>query len=219
MPAPQLDPLTHTYLLDGYKLDAVTYVIGKVLRQAENPWWTLEHRIRGTYVHRITEAIDEKNWDPRLVEFPDRPTLSDEVKEGIIQRGHAYQKFLDESGFHCEQQELTVWDVGLRLAGRVDKIGMFARGRYAGDRAIVDIKSGEPTPAAYPQVTLYEHLLRESHPEIAEQIKHRVILWLRPDGTCRPEYRNLQNEGKFDLVEALAIYRTYRFMERHGMFQ
>lgn len=211
----EFNPTAHEYRKDGTLYDPVTKVCSAVL-QTENPWWKPDHRLRGTFVHRITEAVDDEVWDPRLTVFPASLGWEDSAKEKVIQRGFAYEKFLKETGFRAIHKELIVWSDSLQVAGMLDKYGMFTKGRYAGDAAIVDIKSGEPTPSAIIQVALYEILLEDSHPHMKGMVKQRVILHLREDGTCRPEYRNANN-GYNDRMEALSVVNTYRFMKRNKL--
>ena len=207
---------THEYRAEGIKLRSVTQVLSKVL-QTDNPWWKREHRLRGTFVHRITDVIDEGAWDPRLTTFPASLGWDDKQKEKVIQRGFAYQRFVDETGFRVLKNELMVHSLGLRLAGTLDKLGIFTKGRYAGCLVIGDIKSGEPTPAAILQVMLYQILLEETDPEIIKgQETIRMVLHLRDDGQARPEYRT-NNNGHMDRADALAVLRTYDFMERNKL--
>lgn len=209
------EPIAHEYRKDGIQYDSVTQVCSRVLG-TENPWWKPEHRLRGNFVHRITEAIDDHVWDPRLTKFPDSLGWDDAAKDKIIQRGFAYSKFLESTGFRATEKELVVWSDSLRMAGKLDKLGIFTLGRHAGEEAILDIKSGEPTPAAIIQIQLYEILLEESFPRLKGRIKHRVILHLREDGDCRPEYRNGSN-AYHDRVDALSVAHTYHFMKRHKL--
>lgn len=211
----ELNKLTHEYRKDGTLYDPVTQVCSSVLH-TESPWWKVDHQLRGTFVHSITEAVDDGEWDPRLTVFPDSLGWGDAAKDKIIQRGFAYQRFMDETGFKAIKKEFIVYSDVLQIAGTIDKFGIFTKGRYAGWKAIVDIKSGEPTPSAIIQVALYEILLDECQPEQRGEPKLRVILHLREDGTCRPEYRHANN-GYNDRMEAISIVNTYRFMKRHKL--
>jgi hypothetical protein len=219
---PTLNKDDHTYWKGDVRYDAVTHVCDGALGLEASRWWKPVHRLRGTMVHRITEVIDAKCWNPRAVVFPNSPLLDDNIKEGIIQRGFAYQGFIEETGFVSIRNEIIVWSDTMRVAGRIDKLGLFTKGRYAGDATILDVKTGPPTAAAIPQVSLYQLLFQECHEEYGESlaqllpIKQRVILHLRDDGKCDPEYRN-NNNAYGDTLDAMGIVAVYRFKERHKL--
>lgn len=205
-----LDRLSHTYTRNGSKYDAVTDVISGALGSGDNPWYKPEHSLRGTFVHRITEAIDEGDWDPALMVFPSHLGWDDLAKQRIIKRGYAYQRFLADTGFEATQKETIVWSDMMLVAGMIDKLGIIRKGDYQGCRAIVDIKSGEPTPAARLQVALYDLLLWEC---AADPVQLRIVLWLKENGDCRPEFYAEHR----DLVDARSIVNVFRFKQRHKL--
>jgi hypothetical protein len=208
----QFDEAAHSYSLDGAPLESVNKVIGSVLR-IDSRFWKEEHRLRGKYVHAITEAIDEGNWSPEDTVIPD-----DQDKEGIFQRCYAYQDFLELTGFQSLLVEAKVASPTLGIAGTLDRYGKITKGRYAGRYAILDIKSGLPTAGAILQLALYEICVKNNIGRELRYPEHqvpdlRIILHLRPDGKCRPEYR----EGPQDIFDALALVRVWQFMKRENL--
>jgi hypothetical protein len=206
----EFEPVAHTYSVAGQAYDGVTRVISAVLRD-QSRWWKPEDRMRGTMVHAITEAIDAGDWDADATVIPDGFD-----RQGIIQRGEAYQHFIHLSGFQALKVECRVASPSLRLAGTLDRFGLIAKGTHAGRHAILDLKSGAPTPSAILQAALYQKLLLDTFPSLHLAAPPlRIILHLKPNGKARPEYR----EGNADIMDALAIVRTYRFMEREGLLK
>lgn len=201
---------SHTYSMDGKSLESVTKVIGSVLNIDVTRWWKPEHRNRGKYVHAITEAIDEGCWNEGTTIIPE-----EQDRQGIIQRCYAYQDFLNLTGFKSILVEAAVASVPFGVAGTLDRYGLITKGAYKGRYAILDIKSGLPTAAAILQLALYEICYKETFAtaEHAGRPDLRIILHLRADGKCRPEFR----EGPADLADAVALVRVFRFKERNAL--
>jgi hypothetical protein len=148
------------------------------------------------------------------VEFPDSLGWTAEQKQKIINRGYAHQRFLDQTGYEAVTHEMPVWSQTFGLAGTIDSLGKFTKGRYAGQYGIVDIKSGPPLPTAILQVALYDILYGVMGYPI--KLNLRVILHLREDGQPRPEYRDAET-GQLDRGDALSVLRVYQFMKKHKL--
>lgn len=203
----EFDPENHTYTINDDRYDHVTKVCDTVL-QTKSRWWKDEHRLRGTFVHAISAAVDSDDWSPELTTFPS--AWDEKQKDGVIKRGLAYEKFVKETGFRAAYSEVVVYSKHLRLAGRLDKFGTMWRGQFAGKKVLVELKSGEPTAAAKIQVAFYEVLFEEMYtfkPDL------RLILHLRDDGEPRPEYRS----GAGDITDAMCVLGTYRFMQHNNL--
>lgn len=209
MPILELDESTHTYTLDGQKLDGVTSVLGAVLRTS-SPWWKPEHRLRGTFVHRICEAINDKEWDADAVVVPTGWTEKD--RQELVARGLGYQQFISGSGFVPAGSEVRVYSKHLKIAGTADVIGAITKGTYAGLPAIIDVKSGAPTAAAKLQVALYNLCLREA----GFRASVHIILHLKASGVATPYYR-VGADVERDITDALSVVNVFRFMQREGL--
>jgi hypothetical protein len=208
----QFDEDRHAYSVDGEPYDGVTQILSKVLR-CESPWWQPSHRLRGVMVHRILEAVVDRDYDESAVQVPPGWTAKD--REEIVGRGRAIERFVDETGFQPIASELRVFLPALRVGGTIDTLGRFSKGRFKGQFGIVDAKSGTPTPAAILQLSLYDLCLKVCRPDLPA-VTARVVLHVRPNGTPRPTYRTgyeLLNDDE----NALAVLKTFHFMKENNL--
>lgn len=204
----------HEYSLGGQRYENVTTVLSSVLG-TDNPWWKRDHRLRGTFVHRITEAIDQGDWDAAATQFP--ASWGEEDQRKVLARGIAYEKFLEESGFQAIHNEFRVYSVSMELAGTLDKIGRITRGKFAGHIALLDIKTGKPTPLAKLQVALYDLMWREmKHTELYPTV--HVILHLREDGSTRPVYIT-DPEIAQNKIDGISCVNVFKFRKRNGLLK
>ncbi len=143
--------------------------------------------LRGTVVHKITELYDhseleETTVDPQLVGF-------------LV----AYKKFLADykvKGFIAI--ESIVFHDGFRYAGTLDRVVELEDGR----KMLLDIKTGEESPAHDLQVAAYLN----ARPDAAE-IDQVGTLYLHADGTYK--FKKTENPAfAFRVfVAALTLYR------------
>jgi hypothetical protein len=211
MPSLEFDEKNHIYTLSGRKLSSVTEVLEIVLRTS-SPWWKPSHRMRGQFLHKICEAIDAKDYDPAGTVFP--KSWSEADRDAVSRRAEAYQTFVDSVGYEVIFSELQVYSEELGLAGTLDSIGRQTKGAFAGRFTLVDVKSGEPTPAALLQVSLYDQLRTKHFQNPGDCV--RCILHCQPNGKPRPVFR-YGIEAKQDDADARAVVRTFRFMQQHGL--
>jgi hypothetical protein len=124
-------------------------------------WADETARTRGDYVHRMTEyfdrgELDTETLDPALVGY-----LS------------AYQRFHADVRPVWTHIEHRVHDEVYGYAGRLDRAGSWV----GVDRAVLDIKSGPPSPATAIQLAAYRRCLPEPH------TWRRFALQLSDDGS------------------------------------
>src|SRR5262245_12733032 len=140
----QFDAASHTYTLDGEILPSVTQILQSagLVDYSRVPRDVLQAAMdRGTRVHLACQFLDEGDLDPASIGLSDMGYVS------------AYEKFKRETGFVPELIEHRVHHSELRFAGTLDRVGTFSGGHY---RLLIDIKTGDPTPAAFVQLAAYQ---------------------------------------------------------------
>jgi hypothetical protein len=210
----------HQYWYAGKRLHAVTEVLDKVLRINSN-WWLPKHRLRGQWVHSITQAIDDHDYDESLVElpeqWPDGKALTEEDRHKILARGKAYQRWKDHTGFEPSYQELPVCSLHLGIAGTLDRIGRFAKGKYKNRIAVVELKSGTPTAAARLQVALYRYLSIAWAMKLGtDQDCITAVVQLCENGKPVPDYRD-GSDLLSDTTTSLSVVQVFHFMKEHAL--
>lgn len=207
----RLDADRHEYWSGDQRYAGVTSILDSVLG-IKSRFWKPKHRIRGQFVHSITEAIDDLDFDTSLVVLPEGWSPQD--RADIMGRADAYESFVDQTGFRKIEAELLVWSDSMMVAGTLDRIGVFHKGAHAGKVAIVDIKSGLPDHAAQLQVSLYDLLKQESHPELPA-VDLRVVLQVKPNGKPKPTYRSGM-DMQWDDVVARSVVNVYKWKQQHA---
>lgn len=156
----------------------------------------LWHKDRGTKIHLATHLYDMND----LAEESVHPEI----------RGYldAYKLAKKELGFSVLQSEVRVCDPLRKYAGTFDKEAVFLgdHGFKAGDRAIIDIKSGQPHPSHGLQIAGYC--------QANETPTHlRIGLYLRKNGKYKWEpYNDMSDFNIFN--SALNVHLKKR--EIHG---
>lgn len=158
------DHVTHVYDLDGRILESVTAVLG-MAGMVDSRHFSEESRIRGTYVHAATELIDRGtlDWsdlDPVLVPYCE-----------------AYQAFVEDKRPEIILSEKPLYHAQHLYAGTLDRLV-----RMDGAVALIDIKSGVPSPATAIQVAAYRELVKVNEDIIPTKC---FSLHLRDDGAYR----------------------------------
>jgi hypothetical protein len=204
-------PADHRYFLGDRELASVTKILHAVLQDG-SAFWRPEDRQRGHRVHRLTEVIDAGDWDGTI----SCPDLEEAAITKIINRGIAYQKFLDDTGFVAQHCELLVCSAVYGFGGKLDKWGICQDRTkpWVNERWIVDIKSGAPTPSAKLQVALYDYALFESLDQLSEA---RVIVELQDNANYRMS-RYTQKEHPEHMQIALGCVTLYHWGRAHGLF-
>ena len=156
------DEADHRYSIDGCEVISVTQALVSA-GIIDTKWFTEWARHRGSTVHKCIEfmvkgTLDLNTVDPRIQGYLD-----------------AYQKFVDETGFVCDQVERQVWSLMGQFAGTLDQIG-----NINGKTAIVDTKTGALLRPTGLQLTGYAS---GYHDETRMFVDRLIGLQLKPDGT------------------------------------
>jgi len=157
------DEDAHLYTIDGEEVVSVTQALVES-SMIDTKWFTEWARHRGSTVHKVLElkikgTLDLNSIDPKI--------------QGYID---AYDRFLEETSFSCDQVERSVWCPSQGFAGTLDQIGTFRSGR----RAIVDTKTGALQWQTGIQLTGYADGYQQ---ETGEFVDRLVGLQLNVDGT------------------------------------
>lgn len=158
----------HRYTVDGEEVPSVSELTRFVTREVyeEAPQWALDTgKVRGTKVHRATEALDK---------FGDV-----ECDEDIVQYVQAYVQFRKDINPEWEQIEWPICN-GMLYAGTLDRYGTMN-----GKKAIVDIKttqhiSGMHKVGYRAQLNLYRLAAIQS-----VAVDELWVLQLKKDGTYK----------------------------------
>jgi hypothetical protein len=153
-------------------------------------------RVKGKFVHLATEFYDLGTLDDATVHETIRPYLD------------SWIRFRKDTGFKPQVIEEMVFSKKYGYAGTVDRIGLFNN-----VKTVVDIKSGELTPAAAPQTSAYLNAYNEDKSP-KDKAKDRLIVQLRKDGTYRLPKKSFYSKDDFSIFLACLAIRNWR--ARHG---
>lgn len=186
MPEFHFDEDSHTYTLDGRRIESVTEVLKDV--GLTDCYGTEFDLLRGQLVHeacrlRLAGQLDESTVDDLVV-----PYLA------------AFDSFLSAHVLEVDPwvSEVPTWHPTLLYGGTPDIVGVFN-----GRRCLIDIKSGCLGTATAYQVCAYA-----SMPQLAP-IDGRFGLQLKADGSYN--LKEYKNKSDFDIwISALNVYRAKR---------
>ena len=184
----------HQYLLDGNLIKSVTQILtdeGII----DTRWFTPEAAERGTLVHKATQFLDAGNLD----------WFS--LREDLIPYVNAYEKFVDETGFHPVVIEQPVFDEGAYFAGTPDRIGPLTKLNI--DYAVVDIKTGSHQKWWGLQTAAYSYASQSIYREFG--ILKRFSLELRKNGS----YDLREHNNRSDIDDFLAIVRVHHWKNKN----
>jgi RecB family exonuclease len=167
----EFDHASHTYQVDGEKLDSVTTIL-KDEGFIDERWYTPGSADRGSLIHEATAAIDREDLD-----------LQDFEGEEIYPYLQAWKKFKQENSFLPQYIEKQVHDPNLKYAGTLDRIGMWKDGQ----EVLLDIKSGKSELWHGLQLAAYHLAAGLCIPDLAESIDRRVVL--------------LESSGRYKVVD------------------
>lgn len=178
----EFDPEKHIYTVDGVRFPSVTQIISDMGLYGDTSYFTDYCRERGSFVHKIIEyhlsgELDEATIDPDL--------------QGYFE---AWRRFEKEAAFFVSDTcEKVMADMMHRFAGTIDHVGHL-NGHYA----VLDVKTGGPSPAHALQTAGYSILLK--YPGV-----RRFSLHLKDDGNYKLiEHKDRQDTQVF--MAALAIF-------------
>lgn len=199
------------YEIDGDRFPSVTEVLGAVnlCDLSAIPLENLENASRrGQLVHSWIELEAGGHLGPGAE--------PDEELEPYV---HGFRRFVEETGFEIEDQELVVVSRTHRYAGTLDLVGTYGKGKLRGRRGIVDLKAAaQIMPWTRLQVMGYGLALEEME-EFAGGGYHeldRASLQLRADGAYR--LQPYPDRG-LDLLDWCAAVRLTHWLIRHGQLE
>lgn len=191
------DEMRHEYRFNDVVVPSVTTVLKAVDGLEHAPVdRVMVAGIRGTLVHRATEAHD-KGQTPNLVDET-RPYF-----EG-------YLKFLSDyrHDLVIESIEERVYHPLLQYAGTADRVAL-----VSGERAVIDLKTASKlSPATGPQLAAYLEALNQRR-TAKERVIRRYALQLRRDAT----YRFREYSEWDDMHIFRACLDLYRWRVAHGL--
>ena len=170
LPRLEFEPNSHKYRLDGDYIPGLTTVLSDC-GLTDSRWAKEEHRDRGTAVHDLCAEI-------ALFERPESQFEWDGTcdKPIAVPYGQSFLKGIRALGFVVEpgMLEVGVFSAIYLCAGTFDMWG------YQGKRrALIDVKSGQPSPGVDIQLAGYRVMARES---LGIEIDVCYALWLDKDG-------------------------------------
>ena len=179
----RFDPLTHRYWLGTRELLSVT----RILRDTglvDPTWWTDTARLRGTALHRATEALDRDEVLPPM----------DATCEPYLE---AYQDFRRDVRPVWHGIESPVADLCLGYAGRLDRWGT-----VQGEPVVVDLKTGTVPGWAPLQLVAYARLALD---DLGSRRRRRLVVQLLPTGRYALREYPLVNFGRDERVFLAAV--------------
>ena len=182
----RFDPEKHEYFLGDRKLESVTEILERS-GIADYRFSNEEAMTRGRYVHTATEMIDRNTLDWPILDDTLRPYCE------------AYQRFIEDKRPEILLSEKPMYHAQHLFAGTLDRVV-----KMDGGVALIDIKSGAPSPATAIQVAAYRELVKVNEDIIPTKC---FSLHLRDDGTyLLNEIKNL-NRNHSIFLAALTVER------------
>lgn len=170
------DQKTHTYMLDGAIIPSVTQVICdagiadfEFMEKRRKDILDRSQKF-GRAVHKMIELYNKEILDMGSVDAPLIPYL-----EG-------WKRMEEMFGLVIEKSEQMLPSLKHRFAGTIDIVAQITKGKLAGRRAIIDIKSGCLQPAVMPQIGGYMVLWNENFPKSRVRTGLAIQLTDNPDG-------------------------------------
>ncbi len=183
----EFDPEKHVYFVDGIRYPSVTEIIAESdgYGTAAN-FFTREAAIRGNFIHRIVELDILDRLD------------TDSIDQALMPYYTAWKKFRQENMLTVESVEKPMASPVFMYAGTPDIVGTLN-----GEKTILDLKSGAPSPATGVQIAGYKVFLG------VEGLLYRpVALHLQENGKYKLiSYRESEKEDKNAFFSFLHIYR------------
>ena len=182
-PVLTFDPQQHRYWLGTRELPSVTTIL-RITGLVDPTWFTDGSRVRGTSLHRATEAIDRGESVDAL-----SPTLAPYLD--------AYGAFLSDAHPVWQGIEAPVVDRALGYAGTLDRWGTLQ-----GDAVVVDLKTGTVPGWAPLQLVAYARVALGDTPA---RRRRRLVIQLLPTGRYTLRDYPLVNFGRDERVFLAAL--------------
>lgn len=170
----------HHYLIDGKPAIGITSMLNSEGLAPSYDFASMRDRMRGTAVHTIAALIASTPWRGDSAEEIVRNSRwnPEATAPVLVPRGYAFALWLLKTGFRPELIEKVVGSARYSTCGTLDFWGRIPSGL----RWLVDIKSGQPAPAAHVQTALYSYCLEET---TGLKTDERAVVWLKNDGTFK----------------------------------
>lgn len=205
-PTFRFDAERHLYLLGDRRLWSVTEVLA-AMRFIDPTYYTWASRMRGKAVHialqlHLQGGVD---WESLRV-------TSEQIGEDIEPYVRAGVRWLDESGFKPRAVECAGYDHIYGYGWCFDLDGTYPDGQ----EALVDWKSGEPTPAWELQLAAYGR----SAPRFTQGIRtaiprRKVAVQLKKNGKYQPHVMtDINAEAVF-----LSLYTSLQYGLSKGVYK
>lgn len=200
------DAATHTYSFKGRPVPGVTSILSAV---QDGTWWNELARERGQMVHLLTEAFDNDEEVPEIVNiWRDYP----EELDGYLD---AWKSFREATSLAIEETEVRIHHPTYDYAGTADRIGIIYQGKKHW-RTLIDLKTGAPSPWHPLQVAAYAAAWNQAHPD--DEVDSTMNVYLKDDGTYRNTIEHLTAHTYKESFEAfIALLRVKRWAERHNI--
>lgn len=201
------DDVTHTYRLQGQKLLSVTEVIQE--NGWVNPqWFTERARVRGKYVHLLTQFYDENDYNPieaqRLKGF-----IDEDPNAGLEGYVESWRKARERVPFDLIDIEKPGYHPTLMYAGTPDR-----HVRFGKQEGIVDVKTGGYERWHGFQSAAYDSMLGRA----ASGIRKRLSIHLYGDGRLATivEHHDFYDGAQFNCMLACTKKRREHGINRIG---
>lgn len=205
-PAFRFDAERHLYFLGTRRLWSVTDTL-KAMGFIKADYYTWASRMRGKAVHIALELHLQGgvDWDSLRV-------TSEQIGEDIEPYVRAGVRWLDESGFKPRRVECAGYDKLYEYGWCFDLDGTYPDGQ----EAIVDWKTGDPTPAWEPQLAAYNRSApRFTAGNAARAPRRKVAVQLKKNGKYEPHpMTDVNAEAAF-----LSLYTAHQYGLNKGVFK
>jgi hypothetical protein len=195
-PVLELDEESHIYTLSGVRLPSVTQILTDAGMYPGSAWYTEGGRERGTRIHELCELYDLGVLEDDMIDYDVLPYI-----EG-------YKKFRVDSGFVPTEIEKKVCSQLYWYAGKLDRKGILN-----GKSALIDLKSGRPTPADALQTAAY--VQADDEMTGLSEYTYRYALYLKNNGS----YRLTEHTDRNDINIFLAATALYRWKKEKGLIK
>ena len=199
------DEEPHTYYLGGVIIPSVSAIVADVCRIdfSSVPAEIMERAIRfGNFTHKATELIDKHTLD------------FNSIDEALVHVCSEYMRFKEDFGIEIIKNEYVVYSKNYNYAGRLDRVVLFNKGRFAGKLSNLDIKTKSHVgPESHLQVDGYSSAWNENNPN--DKCKSKFILQLLPD---KP-YKLIDSNDPKHMGQFVMAARTYNWKKAVGIIK
>lgn len=155
------DEKNHIYRVEGEEIPSVTTLLQKH-GIVNTDWYDEQGKVRGTYVHKGAEFVDDGTID------------WEELDPMLMPYLRGYEKFTKDFEHEIKYSEHREFDAEIWYAGTLDRVI-----NYCGENILYDIKTGAVSPPwVYIQLAAYWNLFKRKI-----KIDSVAVLQLRGDAS------------------------------------